>query len=184
MVQIAYWTTTYWCCISHSHCYPWSRKVPPNHLRPKFPNQIYSTGAEFSEPHHYIGIITVGLSLIQPIIGYLADKLWNPQRKFIPIWPDKIHWWFGHVIIAMATASVITGMILLKIKTVFIIIFSVWIGINVVIYMFGYFWREIAVNKRQSWIGRKGGKLFHLLDDNNNIEDDDNVNDKRKSVPL
>jgi hypothetical protein len=124
---------------------------------------IVSTGGSFSEAHHFLGIITVGLSLFQPILGWLADRMWNAKRSKIPIWPDKIHWWFGHIIIALSIASVLTGMVLLKVKAVYIIIFAVWAGVNILVYLAGYIWREVCLRATgESRFVAKGKEVFHI----------------------
>lgn len=43
--------------------------------------------------HAWLGLVVViGGSILQPILGFIADRMYNPERRRIPVWPDKIHW--------------------------------------------------------------------------------------------
>jgi len=48
----------------------------------------------------------------QPVIGFLADKFFNPDRKATPIFPDKVHWVLGWVSITLGMINIILGLIL------------------------------------------------------------------------
>ena len=47
--------------------------------------------------HRLLGFIVVGLSFLQPLIGYYAHIAWDASRKAVPWWPDKAHWWIGRI---------------------------------------------------------------------------------------
>ncbi|TPX47693.1 hypothetical protein SeMB42_g01788 [Synchytrium endobioticum] len=48
--------------------------------------------------HGPLGILMTLGTIFQVILGYVIDKLWSPTREGIPWW-DKMHWYFGRVII-------------------------------------------------------------------------------------
>jgi len=66
----------------------------------------------FNNAHKIIGLIIVIIGVSQPIIGFLADKFFNPERKSIPIFPDKTHWVLGWVSITLGLINIILGLIL------------------------------------------------------------------------
>jgi len=67
--------------------------------------------AHFDGDHEACGLITVFLSLVQGFFGYLADKMFNPERKSIPIFPDKVHWWLGRFTALFALITIVLGLI-------------------------------------------------------------------------
>jgi len=70
------------------------------------------SGPHFSSAHEVIGLIVFILGVSQPVIGFLADKLFNPERKSIPIFPDKTHWFLGWISITLGMINIILGLIL------------------------------------------------------------------------
>jgi len=116
---------------------------------------IASTGAHFTQLHHYFGIIAIFFTCVQPLLGWLADKFWNPERKKVPVFPDKLHWYIGELAILVSTAAVITGMLLFNIPTLWIIIYSVWIGVLCIAYIIGCVLRSIAHKPNSSLTLRK-----------------------------
>jgi len=69
----------------------------------------YSTG-HFNDAHKIIGLIVVIIGVSQPVIGFLADKLFDPNRKATPIFPDKTHWVLGWVSITLGMINIILGL--------------------------------------------------------------------------
>jgi len=65
----------------------------------------------FNGDHEACGLVTVFLSLVQTCFGYLADKMFNPERKSIPIFPDKIHWWLGRITATFALITIVLGLL-------------------------------------------------------------------------
>jgi hypothetical protein len=46
-----------------------------------------------AKAHHILGTIVILFSLAQPIIGFLANKMFDPSRTKVPIFPDHVHNW-------------------------------------------------------------------------------------------
>jgi len=63
-----------------------------------------------SEPHHGLGYFTLFGLIIQPILGYLADKNFQPTRIQVPIYPDRIHWYFGLTLWIVALINISLGL--------------------------------------------------------------------------
>merc|ERR1719197_1905986 len=71
-------------------------------------------GAHYQSPHSFIGIAIVVLSLVQPIIGILANRWWTPDRSGTPLFPDMVHWWLGRLLLIAGAVNVLIGAILVK----------------------------------------------------------------------
>jgi len=64
----------------------------------------------FNVPHKQLGLAIVIMGTAQPIIGFLADKFFDPNRKATPIFPDKTHWVLGWVSIILGMINIILGL--------------------------------------------------------------------------
>jgi hypothetical protein len=64
----------------------------------------------FDTPHKIIGLIITIIGTSQPIIGIMADKLFDPARKGTPIFPDKTHWILGWGSLALALVNIGLGL--------------------------------------------------------------------------
>jgi len=73
---------------------------------------VAETTTHFDTEHKIIGLIVVIMGFAQPIIGFLADKFFDPNRKGTPIFPDKTHWVVGWVSITLGMINIILGLIL------------------------------------------------------------------------
>jgi len=72
---------------------------------------ISYTTKHFSDAHKIIGLIVVIIGTAQPIIGFLADKLFDPTRKATPIFPDKTHWVLGWISITLGMINIVLGLL-------------------------------------------------------------------------
>lgn len=59
--------------------------------------------------HQMIGLFVVIGTVVQPIIGAIADKMYDPARSKVPVWPDQIHWWIGRGTSLLALAAIFLG---------------------------------------------------------------------------
>jgi len=64
----------------------------------------------FDDAHKIIGLIVVIIGVAQPVIGFLADKMFDPNRKATPIFPDKTHWVLGWLSITLGMINIILGL--------------------------------------------------------------------------
>ncbi|KAL6048429.1 hypothetical protein QOT17_018896 [Balamuthia mandrillaris] len=65
----------------------------------------------FSEgSHQTLGLIILILTLIQPVIGVVADRLWFLERKKTPVVPDVLHRWLGRILLGLAMINIGLGM--------------------------------------------------------------------------
>ncbi|HEV7382450.1 MAG TPA: cytochrome b561 domain-containing protein [Dyadobacter sp.] len=58
--------------------------------------------------HQVIGIIIFGLTMAQPFIGLIADRLFDPSRSKVPA-QDQIHWWVGRFLLIIAVVNIFLG---------------------------------------------------------------------------
>eukprot|EP00698_Gefionella_okellyi_P025351 TRINITY_DN9247_c0_g1_i2.p1 TRINITY_DN9247_c0_g1~~TRINITY_DN9247_c0_g1_i2.p1 ORF type:complete len:792 (-),score=165.34 TRINITY_DN9247_c0_g1_i2:881-3256(-) len=61
--------------------------------------------------HAWLGasVLLLG-ALLQPVLGFVIDKLFDKDRKQVPL-HDKLHWWIGRLSIAAAVANVFLGLV-------------------------------------------------------------------------
>jgi hypothetical protein len=58
--------------------------------------------------HQVIGIIIFGLTMLQPFIGLIADRLFDPSRSKAPA-QDQIHWWIGRFLLLLSVVNIFLG---------------------------------------------------------------------------
>jgi len=92
---------------------------------------IASTSSHFSKPHNVIGLIVVIIGLSQPIIGIIADKLFDPKRSSTPIFPDMTHWVLGWGSITLGLINIILGLQLYALRLDLLYAYSVYFAIVV-----------------------------------------------------
>ena len=56
-----------------------------------------------------IDLVVIAGTVVQPIIGVIADKMYNPSRAKVPVWPDQIHWWVGRGTSILAVVAIFLG---------------------------------------------------------------------------
>jgi len=71
---------------------------------------IFSTNNHFNTPHKIIGLIVFILGTVQPILGTIADRLFDPNRDGAPIFPDKVHWIVGWLSLGLGLANIVLGL--------------------------------------------------------------------------
>ena len=47
--------------------------------------------SHFENPHSIIGLTTLCLAWISPVLGLLSHFMWNPDRRGTPVFPDMAH---------------------------------------------------------------------------------------------
>lgn len=71
---------------------------------------IKESSQHFNAPHKQLGLAIVIMGTAQPIIGFLADKFFDPNRTKTPIFPDMTHWVLGWVSIILGLINIILGL--------------------------------------------------------------------------
>lgn len=74
-----------------------------------FGNMLAVTGVFCDNLHCISGFIFTGLVVLQLVFGALANALFNPLRKKVPIWPDRIHGILGATLLVYGFFQVGTG---------------------------------------------------------------------------
>ncbi|KAJ8326930.1 hypothetical protein QVD99_005308 [Batrachochytrium dendrobatidis] len=72
---------------------------------------LYKTPPHFQDVHRMLGIIVSVSVIIQVIMGFVSNALYNKGRERIPIW-DKVHWWFGRLVCAAGAANLFLGLLM------------------------------------------------------------------------
>jgi hypothetical protein len=62
-----------------------------------------------SNPHQLVGLIVMILTAMQPILGFVADRMFVANRFEVPVFPDRVHWWLGRLIIVAAFVNIYLG---------------------------------------------------------------------------
>jgi hypothetical protein len=70
---------------------------------------IAMTTLHFDTGHKILGLIIVILGVAQPVLGTIADKLYDPDRPSTPIFPDKFHWFIGWITLLLGLINVAIG---------------------------------------------------------------------------
>jgi hypothetical protein len=91
-----------------------------------------ASGSTSYMAHAWIGIIAMVFGVVQPGIGWWADRKYDPNRPSIPIWPDMVHWWIGRAAVLLALLNIYIGIYVLNdITGVALwvrIVYGVWLG--------------------------------------------------------
>jgi len=74
----------------------------------------------FQKNHAIIGLTVVIIGCLQPILGFIADKMFDETRDQPPWFPDKIHWILGWCGMGLAMINVILGLMLYGAETLLI----------------------------------------------------------------
>jgi hypothetical protein len=85
-------------------------------------------------PHQIIGVIVFTATLSLPILGIIADRMFNSKRKVAPVFPDKIHWWVGRLTFLAAIVNVFLGIWQFSVYSFLLWIFAAaWVILSVVV---------------------------------------------------
>jgi len=64
----------------------------------------------FDTSHKQLGLAITIIGTAQPLIGFLADRFFNPERKRAPIFPDMTHWVLGWTALTLGLINVVLGL--------------------------------------------------------------------------
>jgi hypothetical protein len=99
------------------------------------------TAVHFHSLHAIFGIIIVCGAVIQPILGIVADRMYNKGRTDAPWFPDRIHWIFGWgnyddfqnlislAILALALVNVELGLIIYGASQALVIAYGIFCAV-------------------------------------------------------
>jgi len=86
--------------------------------------------------HQMFGLVVILGALVQPIIGTVANSLFNPERATTPFWPDKLHWWIGRGTVLLATVNIFLGFCEYEANRGVWAAFVIWILICIALYIY------------------------------------------------
>jgi len=82
--------------------------------------------------HSWLGLIVILGVIVQPLLGFYANWVWNPDRKKVPYFPDMTHWWLGRFLICFAIINMFFGLLLYGATFIWYILLIVWIIVLIV----------------------------------------------------
>jgi len=86
--------------------------------------------------HNILGYFTVGLVLVQVLIGALAHFTFHPERRRTPFIPDRIHWLLGWTILGSAVTTTLIGIKIMQVSWYYMLVFGVYVCIILAIILF------------------------------------------------
>lgn len=63
----------------------------------------------FSSNHAICGLIMVIITIGQIALGFYSNHVYNPHRKKVPIFPDRVHGAFGLAVMLFAFVTIFLG---------------------------------------------------------------------------
>lgn len=61
------------------------------------------------EIHHVLGFMIVLGCILQGVLGVVSDKMYNPDRRGPPIFPDQVHWALGQLLMLGSLYNIYLG---------------------------------------------------------------------------
>ncbi len=71
---------------------------------------LYTKAEHFQISHARLGLFIIILSLVNPIVGLVADLMYDSSRSHTPILPDIAHWVIGWLLLMCAVVNVLLGL--------------------------------------------------------------------------
>jgi hypothetical protein len=90
----------------------------------------------FHDTHNAIGVVLVVGVFIQPVLGFIADKMFNPNRLSPPVFPDQIHWYIGRVLYIMALFNIYLGLEMFKSNVWVKVAYYFWVVLIIAVFAF------------------------------------------------
>jgi len=85
--------------------------------------------------HQVFGLIAFSGFLLQYFLGITSHFKFDPKRKFPPVFPDKIHWWFGTGIFVWALVTIFLGLRVYGAGLPAFVLYSIWVGVAVIVWI-------------------------------------------------
>ncbi|KAI9172972.1 hypothetical protein H9P43_007103 [Blastocladiella emersonii ATCC 22665] len=95
-----------------------------------------SSGDHFTTTHGLIGFLVFIASLLQLILGFVIDKLFDPARTKVPF-HDKLHWIAGYFLAVAAPVNVVLGHLSYETPTALFVVNLVVFGLYVALFAVG-----------------------------------------------
>jgi hypothetical protein len=104
--------------------------------------------AHFQNAHNDIGLIIVILTFVQVFLGYLANKMYSPERTKTPFFPDKLHWFVGRFLFLFVIVNIFLGFDQYGFTTTRVgtfVTYAVWVFVLFILIGFMW-WRSRSVD--------------------------------------
>jgi hypothetical protein len=60
--------------------------------------------------HNVFGLAIFIAMFVQVLLGFVSNRLFNADRSAVPWWPDRVHWWFGRLVLFCAFLNIYLGL--------------------------------------------------------------------------
>jgi cytochrome b561 len=60
--------------------------------------------------HNVFGLAIFIAMFVQVLLGFVSNRLFNADRVAVPWWPDRVHWWFGRLVLFCAFLNIYLGL--------------------------------------------------------------------------
>jgi hypothetical protein len=117
--------------------------------------------SHFRAPHQRLGLSIVIIMTITPFFGMLADFMYDPKRKRVPVFPDMVHCFFGYSTIILAWVNVYLGLHKINADAVWWVLVAVWMGLVAVAFtvLTGFRVASGGNFMKKKWLQKKGKSL-------------------------
>lgn len=81
----------------------------------------------FGGLHQVVGLMATLALFAQIALGFLANRMFSPGRDKVPVWPDRVHWWLGRVLLGGTAFNIFLGLALYKADAWAFYLFALWL---------------------------------------------------------
>eukprot|EP01117_Protostelium_nocturnum_P012386 TRINITY_DN4570_c0_g1_i4.p1 TRINITY_DN4570_c0_g1~~TRINITY_DN4570_c0_g1_i4.p1 ORF type:complete len:548 (+),score=121.01 TRINITY_DN4570_c0_g1_i4:177-1820(+) len=87
--------------------------------------------------HAWIGLFVFIFVIIQVVLGFIAHKMWSPERTHTPWFPDRIHHWIGRISFLSAIVNIFLGISSLNDTnyTKYLAAYGAWVGVLLIVFV-------------------------------------------------
>jgi len=75
------------------------------------------------------------LGLFQGILGQIANQMWF-EGKQPTFWPDKIHWYFGRLIILLSIVNIFLGLDLFGAELTSFLLYAAFVLLTIIFFIY------------------------------------------------
>jgi hypothetical protein len=76
---------------------------------------VKGTGSEgFTTKHSRLGVLVFLVMFLQCLLGIIAHLKYIPTREAVPLFPDRLHWYTGRVVVILAMTNCLMGLYLFE----------------------------------------------------------------------
>lgn len=66
--------------------------------------------ADGLNPHSSLGLFVCIGAIVQAVVGFVSNRMFRADRREVPCFPDRLHWWFGRLLVLASYLNVFFGL--------------------------------------------------------------------------